>query len=403
VKEYIYKAISPTGVKINDTLTANSVDEVKKNLKDRKLIIISIGEVKKYNFFSYKYNLFEKKLKLDDVSHFCRQFSIIISSGVNSIIGLETLSKRSKNKLMKSELERIVNRIKMGWPISEAIMEEGSKFPKLLGAMVSTGEATGTIEEVFKTMATFYEREYRTRQKIKNSATYPAIVVIASVVMLFVFSNFVMPRMLESILQSGAEIPILTKVILSFSNIVQKYWYIILILVLITYNQLRLYLKTAKGRYQKDLLLNKVTLIGKILNTIVAMRFSKTLFLCVSTGFPLLQGLEYIKENVNNAIAENVIDTAREGLTRGESLAENLDKSKYFDPVLIQMVSIGEQTGQLEEIMKKMSEFYEQEADIELDKLISMIEPMLIIVVGIIVTILIISVFLPMISLYDVM
>lgn len=400
---YKYKAISSKGAKVNGTVNANSIEEAKQSLKEKRLMIVSINESKSQSSFSTMYDskIFRKNLKLDEVSHFCRQFAIIISSGINSVVALETLAKRSKRKILQDELSRIVSRIKMGSTISEAMLEEESKFPKLLGAMVSTGEATGTLEEVLRSMAVFYEREYRIRQKIKNASTYPTIVVMLSLAMLFIFTSFVMPRMMETVIETGAQLPTITKVILGFSSFMKSYWYIVLILVIVGYYLLKTYIKTPPGRYKKDLLLNKIPVLNKTLVSVVAMRFSRALYLFTSTGYPMLQGLDYIKDNLSNAIAEKAINTAKEGLVKGESLAENIEKSRYFDPVLIQMISVGEQTGQLEVIIKQMADFYEQEAEIGLNKLVAMIEPAMIIVVGIIVAILIISVFLPMISIYD--
>ena len=404
MNEYIYKALSPTGTKVNGTITADNFKEARNTLKSRKLIVIDIKEAKKkssVSLFGIKANSFGKKLKLNEVSHFCKQFSIIISSGVNSVVGLETLAKRSKNKVLKEELNKIISGIKMGTTISEAMLQEGSKFPKLLGAMVSTGEATGTLEEVLKNMSVFYEREYRIRQKVKNASTYPTIVILLTGAMLFIFSSFVMPNMMETVLQTGAELPTITKIVLGFSNFMSSYWYIVLAALIVGFYFLKTYIKTPAGRYQKDLFLNKIPVVSKSLSDLVAMRFSRALYLFTSTGYPMLQGLDYIKENLSNAIAEKAISNAKEGLTKGESLADNIEKANYFDPILVQMISVGEQTGQLEIIIKQMADFYEQEAEIGLNRLVSMIEPILIIVVGIIVATLVISIFLPMLSVYD--
>ena len=155
------------------------------------------------------------------------------------------------------------------------------------------------------------------------------------------------------------------------------------------------------GRIQKDKIINKIPLLGKGINSIVSMRFSRALYLFISTGYPLLQGLDHIKASVNNSIAEKAIMGAKEGIIKGETLAENLEKYHYFDSVLIQMIAIGEQTGQLETISNQMADFYEQESDIYLSRLVAMIEPIMIIGVGIVVGILVISVFLPMMNMYD--
>ena len=273
--------------------------------------------------------------------------------------------------------------------------EQHFQIPKLLSAMVATGEATGTLEEVLKSMASFYEREHRITQKIKNASTYPIIVGIVSFIMLFVFTSFIMPNMMESILEVGAQMPPISQMIMNIGMFMKNYWYLVLLVIIGSIILIKQYIKTPVGRHNKDVLINKIPLLNKGINAIVSMRFSKALYLFVSTGFPLLQGLDYIRESLNNSIAEKSVQKAKEGIIRGETLADNLEQSRYFDPILIQMLSIGEQTGQLENISNQMSEFYEHEADIYLNRMVSMIEPIMIVLVGIMVAFLVIGVFLP--------
>lgn len=399
MNEFSYVAIMLDGSKTKGVIQAQNVSDARRQLKSKKLRVIEIKEKKES--FSLKNRNKRKRLKADEISHFCRQFAIIISSGINSITSLETLSKRTNNKILAEEIGRIVDSVRKGSTISDAMLEKGSKFPKLLGAMVSTGEETGTLEDVLKSMATFYEREHRIKQKIKNASTYPIIVGILSFVMLFIFTSFIIPQMMVSIVDIGAELPFMTKLIMAVGEFMNKFWWAIIIVIGIGSYSLIQYVKTPIGRLHKDRIINKIPLLGKGINAIVSMRFSRALYLFVSTGYPMLQGLDHIKASVNNSIAEKAVSQAKEGLIRGETLAENLEKSGYFDSVLIQMISIGEQTGQLETITSQMAEFYEHESDIYLSRMVAMIEPIMIIVVGIMVAILVLSVFLPMLSIYD--
>lgn len=399
MSKFNYTAIMLNGSKTKGVIEANNLSDARSQLKAKKLRIVDLKEKKDITLFAGRKN--KKRLKHDAISHFCRQFAIIISSGISSLIGLETLAKKTENKVLASEISRIVESVRTGSTIADAILEKGSKFPKLLGAMVATGEETGTLESVLKSMATFYEREHRINQKIKNASTYPVIVAILSFVMLFIFTSFIIPKMMESILQIGADLPLSTKIIMALGNFMSKWWWLILALIGIWVNVLLQYIKTPIGREHKDKVINKVPLLGIGINSIVSMRFSRALYLFVSTGYPLLQGLDHIKASLNNSIAEKAVADAKEGIIRGETLAENLEKHHYFDSVLIQMIAIGEQTGHLETISNQMAEFYEHESDIYLSRLVAMIEPIMIIIVGIMVAILVMSVFLPMLSIYD--
>ena len=399
MSKFSYTAIMLNGSKTKGVIEAKDLIDARSQLKAKKLRVVDLKEKKEATSFMSKKK--RKKLKPDAISHFCRQFAIIISSGINSVIGLETLAKRTENKILAAEISRIVDLVKKGSTIADAMLEKGSKFPKLLGAMVATGEETGTIEAVLKSMATFYEREHRINQKIKNASTYPAIVGILSFVMLFLFTSFIIPQMMKSILEIGAKLPLSTKIIMALGSFMSKWWWLVLICIGVGVYVLLQYIKTPLGRANKDRVINKVPLLGKGINSIVAMRFSRALYLFVSTGYPLLQGLDHIKASLNNSLAEKAVAGAKEGLIRGETLAENLEKHSYFDSVLIQMIAIGEQTGQLETITDQMAEFYEYESDIYLTRLVAMIEPIMIIIVGIMVAILVMSVFLPMLSIYD--
>ena len=399
MKSYKYSALMLNGKKIKGVITANDFNDARKQLREKKVRVLELKEDTERNLFTKKDS--KKRLKADTISHFCRQYGIIISSGINSITGLESLAQRSGNKVLSQEITRIVNDIKSGSTLSDSMLDEKSKFPKLLSAMVATGEATGTLEEVLKSMASFYEREHRITQKIKNASMYPIIVGIVSFIMLFIFTSFIMPNMMESILEVGAEMPPISKMIMNIGMFMKNYWYLVLLVIIGLALFIKQYIKTPVGRHNKDILINKIPLLNKGINAIVSMRFSKALYLFVSTGFPLLQGLDYIRESLNNSIAEKAVQKAKEGIIRGETLADNLDESKYFDPILIQMLSIGEQTGQLENISNQMSEFYEHEADIYLNRMVSMIEPIMIVLVGIMVAFLVIGVFLPMLSIYD--
>lgn len=399
MKNYKYSALMLNGKKIKGVIAANDFNDARKRLREKKVRVLELKEHTDGNLFAKRDS--KKKLKADTISHFCRQYGIIISSGINSITGLESLAKKSGNKILSQEITRIVNDIKSGATLSDSMLDEKSKFPKLLSAMVATGEATGTLEEVLKSMASFYEREHRITQKIKNASTYPIIVGIVSFIMLFVFTSFIMPNMMESILEVGAQMPPISQMIMNIGMFMKNYWYLVLLVIIGLIILIKQYIKTPVGRHNKDVLINKIPLLNKGINAIVSMRFSKALYLFVSTGFPLLQGLDYIRESLNNSIAEKAVQKAKEGIIRGETLADNLDQSRYFDPILIQMLSIGEQTGQLENISNQMSEFYEHEADIYLNRMVSMIEPIMIVLVGIMVAFLVIGVFLPMLSIYD--
>ncbi|UUV15291.1 type II secretion system F family protein [Clostridioides difficile] len=402
MKSFKYTVIKEDGKKQTDVIEANDFNEARNLLRKRNLRVIEIKESKNKNI-RLSSRKRKKDLGADQISHFCRQFAIIVSSGINSISGLETLARRSTNITLREEINRIVAEIKVGSTIADSMLSSKSKFPKLLGAMVATGEATGKLDEVLKSMASFYASEHRVKQKLRNAATYPLIVLISSFIMIFIFTTFMVPKMINSITTVGATLPLITRIVMGFGIFMKKFWIIVLLVIILFIYQFKKYLKTPVGRAHKDRVINKIPVLGKGINCMVATRFSRALYLFVSTGYPLVQGLDYIIDSVNNTMAEKILASAKDGITRGEGLAENLERYTYFDSVLVQMIAIGEQTGELENISRQMAEFYEYESEIYLNRMASMIEPVLIIAVGIIVSILVVSIFMPMLSIYDAM
>lgn len=398
MKEYIYIAISDKGKKVEGIIDAINIEEAKSKLRSRGLRIINIEEKKVKNPLKKKN---KKKLGLDLVSHFCRQFAIIINSGIGSIVGLEILIKRSDNDVLGNEIKRLLESIKKGATISNAMLEKESKFPKLLGTMIAIGEETGRLEEVLKNMAVFYEREYRMNKKIKNAMTYPIIVFILSIVMLIILTAFIIPQLMNTILELDGEIPLITTIVMAIANFMQKYWWIIAVILMVGTYIIKMYMKVEKGRRIKDKIVDKIPLVKDVVRSIVTMRFTRSLNLFISTGYPILQGLDFIKVNLENILAEEAIGEAKDGLIRGQGLADNLGNNGYFDQILIQMIEVGDQTGQLDTITDEMARFYEHESEIQLEKIISMIEPVMIVIVGVVVGILVLAVFIPMIKMYE--
>ena len=256
--KFSYTAIMVNGSKTKGIIEANNLVEARNQLKSKKLRIVDIKEKNDNTFSTRKKG---KKLKPDTISHFCRQFSIIMSSGINSLVGLETLAKRTENKVLANEMNRIVESVKKGSNIADAMLDKKSKFPRLLGAIVAKGEDTGTLEDVLSSMAVFYEREHKINQKIKNASTYPAIVAGLSFVMLFLFTSFIIPQMMESIMDVGGEVPFITKFVMSVGQFMSKFWWLVLIMIMGVSYVLLQYINTPLGRIQKDKIINNMIII----------------------------------------------------------------------------------------------------------------------------------------------
>ncbi|HEX9061791.1 MAG TPA: type II secretion system F family protein [Clostridia bacterium] len=402
--EFKYRAVKPDGEMIAGSITSESIEQVRLNIKNRGLIPIEIQAVhvhERTESFKIPFSFREKKLDLRELSNFCRQLSVIISSGINTVWGFETIASQTKNKLMKAEVNRLLNCVQTGMTMSDAMLEKGSYFPELLGGMVATGEATGTLDAILKSMASFYSKENYYRQKVKAAAVYPIIISLMAVGMVVFFLTFVIPKMLEIIKSTGGELPLLTRIVIGISDLIKNHFIIIGLALLALITLTKTILKTQKGKLFKDTVITKIPVIKDLVRNFTTMRFSRTMYLFVSSGYPILQGLEFIKKNVNNSIAEMAINGAVEGLKRGEGIAENLDKYNYFDKIMVQMIAVGEQTGDLQAIVQEMAEFYEQEAETSISKAINLTEPIMLIVIGSIAGLLILSVAVPMLTVFN--
>lgn len=400
--EFSYRAMDPRGQIIHGISSGENEIAVRQNLKKDGLLPVEITKGQARSFGLRLSSLqFKRQIGGEALSHFCRQLSVIMMSGVNLLKGLEIMAQQTPDKWMRSEVERICREVQTGRTISEAMSDRGSLIPELLASMVATGEASGTLEEVLRSMSVFYEKEHRIKQKIKSAAVYPMVLLVMAFGLITFFFNFLLPQMVTLITSSGGKLPLLTRVVMGISEFTSQYFILLLAVIIGLVVCLNRYLKTPAGRLYKDQFILRIPLLGKTLRNVATMRFARTAHILIKSGLPLLQGLDYIKQNVNNALAEKAVDYAIDGLQKGESLAANLAKANYFDGMAIQMFSIGEETGELEKVLEEMADFYDQESDAGFTKLLAMVEPMMLVVIGSIVSVVIISVMLPMMDMFS--
>ena len=412
--EFSYRAVNNLGKWVTGTLNGESVIGVQQSLKNDGLLAVDIKPVRRGvatltppaspttpHAATMSFVKFKKRINGEALYHFCRQLAVILRSGVNLIKGLEIMAQQTKDKRMRAEVERIYQDVQTGMTIAESMGDRRSHIPELLSGMVSTGEASGTLDQVLHSMAEFYEKEHRVNQKIKAASIYPTVMAVMSMGLIAFFFNFLLPQMVTMITSSGGQLPMLTRIVMGISEYTTKYFIIFLAVSIGSVLFLHQYFKTSAGRMNRDKFLLRIPLLGKTLRAVTTMRFSSTAHILIRSGLPLLQGLDYIKKNVDNALAEKAIDYTIEGLQRGETLASNLQKANYFDVMAIQMISIGEETGELEKLLEEMAEFYEQESNAGFTKLLALAEPAMLVVIGSIVSIIIISVMLPMMDMFS--
>ncbi len=397
---YKYKAMNSKGERLESTYIANSKDEVIEMISSNNFYPLMVEEVKqgiKFDFKSFK------KVTTKDIAVFCRQFYTMLDAGSTINNSIHILAEQHTNKKLRDALNNIEEELRKGETLSQAMRNQQGIFPDLLISLVETGEVSGTLDIIMSRMATHYEKESKINNKIKNAMIYPAVLsVVALSVIIFILS-FVMPIFVSMFESSGVELPASTRIMLSLSKGIKNYWLLILLIVILMVMGLRYYFKTEEGQLTKDKMKLSFPVIKKLNEKIIVSRFTRTLATVITSGISVVQGLQIVSGVVGNKVAEESLLIVKDKLIKGEGLSEPLKETKIFPPMLSSMVKIGEESGALDEILNKTADFYDEELEAEIQTFTSLLEPIMIAVVGIIVGIMIISIIQPMFGMYNTM
>ena len=337
-----------------------------------------------------------KKIKLKDISLFCKQMSVMLNSGIPLNNAVDILEQQTDAKNLKSSLKVISKGLKEGNQLSKSLIEQNGLFPDLLIRMVQAGEKTGKLDEVLERMSEHYNKELKTSRQIRGAMIYPAVLAFLAVAATLVLLYVVIPNFSGIFEQSGVALPLPTRIVLAASNFVQSYWYILFGGVgLLVFLFLR-YRSTEAGRYQLDQLKLKMPVVKGPMQKIVTARFASTLATLTSAGIPLVEAIDSAAATTNNAVVIDKLRIANEGLQKGERLTGMLSSTGLFPPMMLSMVKIGEESGSLESMLNKTSDFYEEELEAAIKQLLSLLEPAMIIIMGVIIGGIVASVMLPM-------
>ena len=340
-----------------------------------------------------------KKIKLKDISLFCKQMSVMLESGIPLNNAVDILEQQATSKNLKSSLKIVSKSLKEGSQLSKAMLDQEGMFPDLLIRMVQAGEKTGKLDEVLEKMSEHYTKELKTSRQIQGAMIYPAVLAFLAVAAVLALLYVVIPSFSGIFEQSGMDMPLPTRIVLAASNFVRSYWYIlfgvtgILVFVFLRYRS------TEAGRYQLDRLKLWLPVIKGPMQKIVTARFASTLAILTSAGIPLVEAIESAAATTNNAVVIEKMKIANEGLQKGERLTGMITSTGLFPPMMLSMVKIGEESGSLESMLVKTSDYYEEELETAIKQLLSLLEPAMIIVMGVIIGGIVASVMLPMFEL----
>jgi len=392
---YRYKAIDKFGKAINGVMEASGDEMVASKLDGLGYAPVSIQEKKK-DIISLDFLQRYGGVSLEDLILFNRQFSTLVSAGIPMLSSLNALSEQTENKRMKGVINTIRNNIEGGSSLSDALARHPKVFSALYVSMIQAGETAGSLDEILDRLATLAEHEKDTRANIRAATLYPKIVLTAISAAFIVLVTFVVPRFASMFSRFEATLPLPTRVMIGINDIVHHYWYLMIIVSAAIALGFHWYINTEKGRLRCDGLKIKVPIFGPLFLKIAMSRFTHILGMLMRSGVPILDTLEIASATVANSVISQELEKLRESVRGGSGLSEPLKRSGVFTPMVVQMISVGEQSGKLDEMMPKVSHQYDLEVEYTIKNLSTLIEPALIITIGGIVLFLALAIFLPM-------
>jgi type IV pilus assembly protein PilC len=398
-QNFSYKARDRQGKIITGKLEADNEALVSQRLREMGYFIIEVQE-EKVSLRKKEIRIFKPKVKAKDITVFTRQFATMINAGLPLVKCLSILAEQTESPVLTSVISDVQHEVEMGRSLSEALSKHPNVFKELYTSMVKAGEIGGVLDDVLLRVASTLESEGEIRRKIKSAMTYPIAMLGVSLVLLLVMLVFVVPIFEKMFKDMGATLPFLTKFVMNVSHFlvsIKGVGVIVLLVVAIIF--LRRWTKTPAGRHKLDAAKLKLPIFGSLFHKMSLSRFSRTLGTLVSSGVPILQALEITSNTVGNALVAEAVESVRAGVKEGDSIARPLGQSPLFPPMVTQMLAIGEETGALDTMLNKVSDFYDSEVSTTVESMTSLLEPVLMVFLGVIVGTIVISLYMPIFSL----
>lgn len=395
---FVWQGISLSGKRVSGVVEADSKADVLKNLRKQKIRITLVQEqTAKPGLLSRK-----KRIRVKDLALFTRQFATMISAGLPLIQCLEVLTQQMDNPELRVVVRRVTQRIEGGATLNEALRDHPGVFNELFTSMVEAGETGGILDTILERLATHLEKMEALIRKVKGAMTYPMVVFSVSMGATAFMLLFLIPRFAKMFTDFGGELPLPTRIVMGASDLLKHYGWVLIVAGVVGAIFFKRYRATDKGARKVDGYLLRFPIIGQVVRKGAVSRFARTLGTLLSSGVPLLDGLNVTARAAGNRVIADAVQQIRTSVTGGSTLAEPMRASGVFPPMVTQMVSVGEETGRLDEMLGKLADFYDDEVDSAVDSLTAVIEPVMIVIMGLIVGGMLIAMYLPMFKLISV-
>ncbi len=397
--KFLYQARSKAGEAVNGEIEAANMEMVADRLSSNGLIPVTISAASEHRpspLIQLKELLEQKTPNMVDLLFFTRQMYTLTKAGVPMIQGLARLSESTANRSMQETIKRVVQDLEAGRELSSAFSKHPKIFNTLYVNMIRVGETSGRLEEAFSRLHNFLERDRTTSERIKAALRYPTMVIVAISIAIGVLTTLVIPTFAKIFDKFAMELPLPTRIILGVSDFSVNYWIHLLVSTFLGLYGLRYYIKTEQGRLWWDRLKLKLPVVGGIVLRATLARFSRAFTMASRAGVPINQALMSVALATDNVYLGDKIRGMRSGIERGESLTRTATKTDLFPPLVLQMIATGEETGQVDDMMEEVAEFYEQQVDYDVENLSAYLEPLMTVIIGIMVLTLALGIFLPM-------
>jgi type IV pilus assembly protein PilC len=398
---FAYRVRDRSGALVSGTVEGESQAEVAARLRQQGLTPVSIEEEAAKGVRREVKLPFGNKVKLKDLAVFSRQFATMINAGLSLLRSLNILSEQTESKVLAKTVGDVRGEIEAGSALSSALARHPKVFSRLYVAMVRAGEAGGVLDTVLGRLAETIEKQVALKQKIKSAMTYPVAVFVMVILIVAAMLIFVVPMFKSMYAQLGGTLPVPTRILLGASAVVKRFSWLVALMTIGAAFGFRRYAASDKGRYVLDALLLRMPIFGPLFHKVALSRFSQTLAVLMRSGVPILQALQIVSETVGNEVMSKAMGDVRNSVKEGQSIAKPLASHAIFPPMVVQMLAVGEETGALDVMLSKIGEFYDQEVAATVDALTSLIEPVLIAFMGVAVGGMIVSLYMPMFNIIN--
>ncbi len=394
-----YVAVDAKGKQKKGTIEAANEAAARASLKSDGLMPVSVGES---NMLNKEISLsVGKKVKSKDLSVFCKQFESILHAGVTVIQSLQMITDQVENKHLKKALQDTKTLVEKGETLADAMRAQDGVFPSILLNMVEAGEASGSLETSFGRMAEQFEKDNKTTSMIRSALIYPCVLLVVVIGVVALMMMYVLPQFKETLEGAGSSLPAITVLVMNISDMLIQWWPVVLGVIVGLIVGIRIFIKTETGAVVMGRVLLKVPLVKDLTVKSAAARLARTMSTLMASGIPLVNAVEIVTKIMSNRIIQKVLEEAKVDIERGTPLSEPLEASGVFPPLLYNMAAIGEETGNIEEMLEHAADFYEQEVEEVTKALTTVLEPLMIIMLAVVVVPIMLAIMMPMMSMYS--